>query len=49
MVFINYVDRTSLSYAFLKPSFRDRLGITESTFGLGSGLFYVTYILFQMP
>lgn len=42
-----YVDRTSLSYSFLKPTFVNRVGLSPAAFGFGSGLFYASYVLAQ--
>src|SRR5260370_21974340 len=43
----NYLDRTNLAYAALGMS-RD-LGFSDKVFGLGSGVFFVTYVAFQIP
>jgi|SRR5579872_1805221 len=43
----NYLDRTNLAYAVLGMS-RD-LGFSDKVFGLGSGVFFVTYVAFQIP
>eukprot|EP00877_Chromochloris_zofingiensis_P006541 jgi/Chrzof1/213/Cz01g07110.t1 len=47
MTFINYIDRTNLSFASLTMG-RD-LGLTAEQYGLGSGMFFIGYALFQVP
>ena len=49
MVLISYVDRTNLSAAFLINGFRQRLGINEAVYGIGSGAFYAGYMIFMIP
>ena len=44
---VAYIDRTNISIAAL--TMNDDIGLTASAFGLGGGLFYVTYILFEVP
>ena len=44
---INYLDRTSLAYATLEMS-RD-LGFGDRIFGLGAGVFFVSYVALQIP
>jgi sugar phosphate permease len=44
---VNYVDRTYLAYAALGMS-RD-LGFSDEVFGLGAGIFFVTYTAMQVP
>jgi ACS family tartrate transporter-like MFS transporter len=44
---VNYVDRTNLAYAALGMS-RD-LGFSDRVFGLGSGIFFVSYLALQVP
>jgi ACS family tartrate transporter-like MFS transporter len=44
---VNYVDRTNLAYAALGMS-RD-LGFSDEVFGLGAGIFFVTYTAMQVP
>ena len=44
---VNYLDRTNVAMAKLPMV---RLGIlTDATFGLGSGLFFIGYCLFEVP
>jgi len=44
---VSYLDRTNLAYAAVELN-RD-LGFTCETYGLGAGLFFVGYALFQVP
>ncbi len=41
------IDRTNIGYA--KLSFMADLGFTEAAFGLGAGIFYLGYLLFEVP
>jgi MFS transporter, ACS family, tartrate transporter len=43
----NYLDRTSMAYAALGMS-RD-LGFSDRVFGLGAGIFFISYVAFQIP
>jgi len=45
--FLNYIDRTNISFAKLTMS--GDLGLTETMYGLASGLFFVGYILLEVP
>ena len=42
-----YLDRANVGFA--KLQFTQDLGISEAAFGLGAGLFYVGYVLFEVP
>ncbi len=44
---ICYVDRVNIGFA--KLQFLPQLGLTDAQFGLASGLFFVTYSLFDIP
>src|SRR5512135_1627250 len=44
---VNYVDRTNLAYAAMGMS-RD-LGFSDRVFGLGVGIFFISYVAFQVP
>jgi len=44
---INYLDRTNLAYAALGMS-RD-LGFSDRVFGLGAGIFFISYLALQIP
>jgi ACS family tartrate transporter-like MFS transporter len=43
----NYLDRTSVAYAALGMS-RD-LGFSDRVFGMGAGIFFVSYVALQIP
>jgi MFS family permease len=43
----NYLDRTSVAYAALGMS-RD-LGFSDRVFGLGAGVFFISYVALQIP
>jgi MFS transporter, ACS family, tartrate transporter len=45
--FIAFVDRVNAGFAALQMN-RD-IGLTAAAFGLGGGLFYITYVLFEVP
>lgn len=45
--FINYIDRTNLSFAALEMN--ADIGLSETAFGLGAGLFFTTYVVFEVP
>jgi len=47
LYFINYLDRTNIGFAKLTMS--EDLGLTDTMFGLASGLFFVGYLLFEIP
>jgi ACS family tartrate transporter-like MFS transporter len=47
LYFVAYLDRANVSYAGLEMT-RD-LGFTDTVFGLGAGLFFVGYFLFEVP
>ena len=44
---LNYVDRVNVSFA--KLQFQGDLHLSDASYGLGVGLFYVGYILFEVP
>jgi MFS transporter, ACS family, tartrate transporter len=44
---VNYIDRVNVSFANLRMS--TDLGFSDRVYGLGVGMFYVTYILFEVP
>ncbi len=44
---VAYLDRANISVAALQMN--ADLGLTSRMYGLGAGLFYVTYILFEVP
>ena len=44
---VNYIDRTNVAYAAIGMT-RD-LGFTDRVFGLGAGIFFVSYVSLQIP
>jgi ACS family tartrate transporter-like MFS transporter len=44
---VNYIDRVNVSYANLRMS--ADLGFSDRVYGLGVGMFYITYVLFEIP
>ncbi len=44
---INYLDRTSVAYAAIGMS--RTLGFSDRVFGLGAGIFFISYLLLQIP
>jgi MFS transporter, ACS family, tartrate transporter len=44
---VNYIDRVNVAFANLKMSVD--LGFSDRVYGLGVGVFYLTYILFEIP
>src|SRR3712207_3575618 len=47
LYFVNYLDRTNIGFAKLTMS--EDLGLTETMFGLASGLFFIGYLFFEVP
>ena len=47
LYFIAYLDRVNVSFAGLEMS--HNLGFTDSVFGLGAGIFFAGYFLFEIP
>ncbi|SDR53753.1 Nitrate/nitrite transporter NarK [Paraburkholderia fungorum] len=45
--FVNYMDRTNISFAALQMN--KELGLTPQMFGFAAGIFYAGYILFEIP
>jgi len=43
----NYIDRVNVSFANLRMS--ADLGFSDRVYGLGVGMFYITYVLFEIP
>lgn len=43
----NYLDRVNVSFA--KLEMKDDLGFSESVYGLGAGIFFISYFLFEIP
>ncbi len=44
---VNYIDRVNVSFANLRMS--ADLGFSDRVYGLGVGIFYVGYVLFEVP
>ena len=44
---VNYIDRVNVSFANLRMS--ADLGFSDRVYGLGVGIFYVGYVLFEIP
>jgi len=44
---VNYLDRVNVSFANLRMS--ADLGFSDRVYGLGVGIFYLTYVLFEIP
>ena len=47
MYVVNYIDRVNVSFANLRMS--ADLGFSDSVYGLGVGMFYLTYVLLEIP
>src|ERR1035437_3864331 len=47
LYFIAYLDRVNVGYAGLEMS--HNLGFTDRVFGLGAGIFFAGYFLFEIP
>lgn len=45
--FVNYLDRANIGFA--KLQFVADLGFSDAVYGLGAGLFFVGYVLFEVP
>ncbi|GAB2835359.1 MFS transporter [Streptomyces daliensis] len=48
MFFVNYLDRTAISFAEPNGMGQD-LGLTAAQFGLASGVFFIGYIVLEVP
>ena len=44
---VNYLDRVNVSFAALEMT--GDLGFTPAVFGLGAGMFFIGYVLFEVP
>jgi sugar phosphate permease len=44
---VNYIDRVNVLFANLRMS--ADLGFSDRVYGLGVGMFYITYVLFEIP
>src|SRR5262249_43922786 len=47
MYLIAYIDRQNIGYAKLQMV--DDLGLTETSYGLGASLFFIGYLIFELP
>src|ERR1044072_3825553 len=45
--FVAYLDRVNVSFAKLQMN--QAVGLSEAAFGLGAGLFFIAYFLFEVP
>lgn len=45
--FIAFIDRVNVGFAALQMN--EAIGLNAAAFGLGGGLFYLTYVLFEIP
>jgi len=44
---LNYLDRTNVGYAQLQM--KEQLGFSDAVFGLGAGIFFIGYAVFEIP
>src|SRR3977135_3020615 len=44
---VNYIDRVNVSFANLWMS--ADLGFSDRVYGIGDGMFYISYVLFEIP
>lgn len=47
LYFVNYLDRTNIGFA--KLTMNHDLGMTETAYGLASGLFFIGYLFLEVP
>src|ERR1700761_2416583 len=45
--FVAYLDRVNVGFAALRMN--QDLGLTETVFGLGAGIFFIAYFFFEVP
>lgn len=48
LYFINYLDRTNISFA-APHGMNDALGFDKAAYGLASGLFFIGYLILEVP
>ena len=48
MFFINYLDRTAISFAG-PNGMNQNLGLSAAQFGFASGIFFIGYIILEVP
>src|SRR5215207_3645604 len=44
---VAYLDRINVSFAALQMN--EALGFTSAVYGLGAGIFFISYVLFEVP
>jgi D-galactonate transporter len=44
---VAYLDRVNVGFA--KLQMQDRLGFSDTVYGLGAGVFFISYVLFEVP
>ncbi len=49
MFFINYLDRTAISFAGPPNGMNEDLALSAAQFGFASGVFFIGYILLEVP
>ncbi|MEQ7739401.1 MFS transporter, partial [Escherichia coli] len=47
MFIVNYIDRVNIGFA--KDALETDSGISAAAYGLGAGLFFITYAIFEVP
>ena len=45
--FVAYLDRVNVSFAGL--TMKKDLGLTETAYGIGAGIFFLSYFVFEVP
>ena len=45
--FVAYLDRVNVSFAAL--TMNQDLGLSQTAFGLGAGIFFIAYFIFEVP
>lgn len=48
LYFVNYLDRTNIGFA-APHGMNDALGFDKAAFGLASGIFFIGYLLLEVP
>ena len=48
LYFVNYLDRTNIGFAG-PNGMNEELGLTEAAFGLAAGIFFIGYLLLEVP
>lgn len=47
LYFVNYLDRNNVGFAQLRMS--HAIGLSDTAFGFGAGIFFIAYFLFEVP